>query len=861
MAVTVDNSWPNNTRRNGARRKVLLAGLFVIALVAIGFLASTVRQQLQDLETATSDNVQWNLSQLEVEYLAFVLEVEKASVNPSKRLDDLRKRFDVLYSRISTLSSGALYAVFRDDPETGKNLTQLRDFVERSVPLIDSPDETLRNNLRELERDSLAKRQNARSIALQGIKYFSDQRDLQRRSVYETLVAIAVLTIVLLVALLVLVFFLSKLNRQNQARALENELRESRMSAIVTTSLDAIVAVNRKGVVVDFNGAAEEIFGYSRDEAIGAAMADLIIPDHLRQAHDAGMKRYLETGEHRVVGKGRVRLEGKRKNGEVFPVEFSIAEARGEESEIFISYLRDISKEVSAEDELKTARDAAIAGEKSKSRFLAVMSHEMRTPLNGLLGTMELLGDTNLTSQQKRFLQIMEKSGAQLLAHVNDVLDISRLESGKTEFDKSIFDVQSMLEELVQGQTASAQANKNELRFTPTEQQILVETDQVRLRQVMLNLVGNAIKFTRNGSITVETESLPDGKTLELRVIDTGMGIPEDRIEQIFEDFTTLDSSFGRRTDGTGLGLGIAQRITEALGGKMGVESELGEGSLFWTRLPILVPDHAAHTAKAQSSQRDLPKETPLSTPMKILLVEDNQINREVARSFLESDNHVVVEAQDGKEGVELANWDEFDAILMDISMPEMDGIEATRAIRSGDGRSRNAPIIALTAHTQQEDVDNFLAAGMNEAVFKPITRQVLRKMLNSLSADKLAVRSLSKQNTSTSERVDHATLSQFRSDIGEEKFPMLLSKFIAETDAEIDALCNKTEAHDLAELAARAHRLSGSAAIFGTTALWKDLKDIESQAKTQQYTELKGLCVTVEQTWADTRADLQRHV
>ena len=176
------------------------------------------------------------------------------------------------------------------------------------------------------------------------------------------------------------------------------------MSAIVTTSLDAIVAVNRAGVVLDFNGAAEEVFGYSREEAVGATMADLIIPDHLRQAHETGMKRYLETGGAARRGQGAAfRLEGKRKNGEVFPIEFSIAEAKGEDSEIFISYLRDISKEVSAEDELREARDAAIAGEKSKSRFLAVMSHEMRTPMNGLLGTMELLGDTELTGPAAAF--------------------------------------------------------------------------------------------------------------------------------------------------------------------------------------------------------------------------------------------------------------------------------------------------------------------------------------------------------------------------------------------------------------------------------------------------------------------------
>lgn len=837
---------------------MFLYAIFLIGLVTIGYLVSTVRTQLRDLETATSDNIQWNLSQLEVEFLAFIAAVDSAQLQPDDDLKDVRRRFDILYSRISSFRSGALFGVFRDDAETNASLQSLRGFLDQVVEDIDGPDDALRDALPMINALAQESRQHARTIALEGIQYFSKQRDMQRKVVYETLLTIAILTILLLMVLTVMVVFLNVLNRQNNTRAMQNAMHKSRMSAIVTTSLDAIVAVNRHGIILDFNGAAEEIFGYTEAEAIGQPMADLIIPDHLRAAHAAGMERYLKTGVKRVVGTGRIRLEARRKNGDLFPVEFSIAEAKGQDGEIFISYLRDISKEVEAEEELKEARDAAIAGEKSKSRFLAVMSHEMRTPLNGLLGTMELLGDTELTPQQQRFLQIMEKSGGQLLSHVNDVLDISRLEAGKSDFNKTIFDIHAVIEDIIQSQNAAARAHSNVLSFSPEHDgQMLVDTDRVRLRQVVLNLVGNAIKFTRNGIINIEIETLPDGRTLELRVMDTGIGIPEDKLNAIFEDFSTLDSTYGRKAEGTGLGLGIARRVTEALGGQIGVESELGEGSLFWIKLPVVVPDDHVQPINQQSTEDKVGTPGQVQ-PLNILLVEDNLINREIARSFLEGDHHVVTEAHDGKEGVALANQKAFDLILMDISMPEMDGIEATRAIRSGNGPSSDVPILALTAHTQQSDVESFLAAGMNDTLFKPMTRQTMRTALAALGGPGDSNTSTAAGNGhSLQNLIDTETLTGFRSDIGAENFSTFLTKFIDQTEIELTELHNRSGEISADEMAKTAHRLFGSAAIFGAIALRKSLKTIELEAKAHPDADFQNLVDDAAEIWAGTRQEL----
>ncbi|WP_316652724.1 PAS domain-containing hybrid sensor histidine kinase/response regulator [Ovoidimarina sediminis] len=413
---------------------------------------------------------------------------------------------------------------------------------------------------------------------------------------------------------------------------------KNRLQNVISTSIDGILAVGRDGRILDYNGAAERIFGYTREEAIGQDMAEVIIPDHLRKAHDAGMTRYSQTGEKRVVDKGLVRLEAKRKDGSVFPVEASISSIEADGEEIFISYMRDISKQVYAEQELVDARDKAVAGEKAKAELLAVMSHEMRTPLNGLLGTMELLEDTELAAPQRKYLSAMETSARLLVHHINDVLSISSADAGQLNLVNSEIRPKELLDELIESQRRAIEANGNRIDIVVSDEPELMWADRIRLNQIILNLVGNANKFTRDGQIAVEFEGLPDGSAVEFRVTDTGIGIAEEDQETIFEDFRTLDPSYGRTAEGTGLGLGIPKRLVEAMGGEIGVESEPGEGSLFWIRLPIGTPTSEANPHTMDEGE-------PVLAPaigLKILLVEDNKINRLVAREMLEKAGHSV---------------------------------------------------------------------------------------------------------------------------------------------------------------------------------------------------------------------------
>lgn len=250
--------------------------------------------------------------------------------------------------------------------------------------------------------------------------------------------------------------------------------------------------------------------------------------------------------------------------------------------------------------------------------------------------------------------------------------------------------------------------------------------DSRRLRQILLNLLGNAVKFTQNGTVDVEVElSGETRQTIEFRVIDTGRGIAEADLKRVFSDFETLDSSYTRQVGGTGLGLGIAQRLTRAMGGEIGVESVLGEGSVFWLRMPIERVD------KPEQPEPAVRLRVPQTArEMDLLLVEDNDINRTIARKFLTSRGHNVTEARDGKAGLELALGHCFDAILMDISMPVMDGLEATRRIRAATTGSARSPIIAVTAHALAEERETFRAAGMDHCISKPLNPSKLFAIL-----------------------------------------------------------------------------------------------------------------------------------
>lgn len=513
----------------------------------------------------------------------------------------------------------------------------------------------------------------------------------------------------------------------------EQELEESsqRYSATVNTALDCIILMDQYGKITEFNPSAETTFGFKREEALGQDMAELIIPSRYRTAHREGLQRFLSTSECNAIGQ-HVELEAIKKDGTEFPIDLSISVSHEAEGPIFIGFIRDTTTRRDIAETLKIAQSDAESANLAKTNFLSTMSHEIRTPLNGVLGLTQLLAKTNLDHDQHQKVEIILSSGNDLLNIVNSILDMSKIEAGSIELEETIF----CLDDLVSTTISSFQSLAEDKNLTlRTENQlhpsIYLRGDTTRIRQVLSNLLSNAIKFTDKGDITltigkaaaldgfVQNTSTP---LFHFSVQDSGEGIAPDRIDNIFDPFTQEDSSITRRFGGTGLGLAIVKQLTELMGGKIQAHSELRKGTKFDIYLPLAKATEEETTNLAKKNEDDYlqPAEN-----LNILVVEDNIINATIVRSFLEQFGHHVRHVEDGKKAVDAAaeNWADF--VFMDIHMPEMDGVEATRIIRSTK-IGETLPIVGLTAEAFVDRHQNFMESGMDGVLTKPFTEQKL---------------------------------------------------------------------------------------------------------------------------------------
>lgn len=404
------------------------------------------------------------------------------------------------------------------------------------------------------------------------------------------------------------------------------------------------------------------------------------------------------------------------------------------------------ARQASLIEELERARDAAEAANQAKSNFLGVISHELRTPMNGVLGAAQLLTAGPLAPQERQLVTIIQQSGESLLSLLNDILDVTKIEAGRMEMAMSEIALTDLCRKVVGPFQAHAEAKG--LDFTlwcdPAAPEI-IRTDPLRLAQIIQNFISNAIKFTTSGgvhlSIALEGASTLDRATLILSVSDEGMGISEADLSRLFEPFTQVDDSSTRRFAGTGLGLSIAKRMAELLGGSVSVRSTLGEGSVFSVALEVEVLEWRQDAeGAAQGDRLDVASE---ARPLRVLVVEDHPINRMILEAFLSPLGHGVTTATNGREAVEAAEAQSFDLVIMDVNMPVMDGLAATRAIRSGDGPNRETPIAMLSASARGEDHDLGFTAGADAYLDKPVDFQALGAVLACASGGRTALQSL----------------------------------------------------------------------------------------------------------------------
>ena len=514
---------------------------------------------------------------------------------------------------------------------------------------------------------------------------------------------------------------------------------ENKYRHLIDTASEAIlVADSRTGRILDYNRQAEAMLGASLLQLGGTVWPLLCTQPAGGQAMPAAFS---------VMNGSQTQTRLRTADGTWMDVEYSASMVKVRGGSLLELIIRDVTARKRTEsalreserqyrhmaEELRMARDAALEASKAKSEFLANMSHEIRTPMNGVIGMIGLALEQCSDPERKDELQAAQGAAHSLVAILNDILDLSQIEAGKMVLEEIDFDLQACLLEALRifEPTVRQKGLRLGLRFAP-DCPAWVCGDPVRLRQVVVNLVGNAVKFTVEGGVELRVTPKAEGR-LRLEVRDSGIGIPAHKLTAIFEAFTQADGSHARRFGGSGLGLAITRRLVDLMGGRVWAESQTGRGSRFFVELPMpsrpapLVTEPAAPAAAA-----------PIPTQLGILVAEDNPVNQKVICAMLRRQNWSVALAENGKEAYECFLRARFDLILMDVQMPEVDGLEATRLIRihelrGGIGRT---PIVALTAHASRSQHDQCLREGMDAVITKPVERSTLLNCIAEVLAE-----------------------------------------------------------------------------------------------------------------------------
>ena len=512
---------------------------------------------------------------------------------------------------------------------------------------------------------------------------------------------------------------------------------EATLSSIISSSLDAIVTIDHFGFVIRWNPAAIDIFGYSEEETRGRQLHDLIIPIRHRNHYAGGLGNYLLQHKDKILNQ-RLEIVLLRKDGAEIPAEMVITTVTDNNEIYFHGFFRDISDRKKREQEILLMKEKAELAAVAKAQFLSVMSHEIRTPLNSVIGFAHLLLENDPRADQIEYLNVLKFSGENLLSLVNDILDFSKLDSGKAELEESTFSLKLLVENVYKSFLPKATEKGIQLsyEYDPALPN-LINGDSVRLGQVMLNLISNAIKFTGSGSVSLTikmVEESPGYFKTHFAVRDTGIGIPLDKQDKIFELFTQADGSTGRKYGGTGLGLNIAQKIISLMGGKLEVRSKEGKGSEFFFTVMLKRATYQmeGHSAAPETGENY----SMILNDVSILIAEDHQPNSFLAKQFLTKWGASVSIAENGAEALAKLAEQQFDIVLMDLQMPVMDGFECTTRIRK---LHPDLPILALTAARSEEIEAKTVAAGMNDIVGKPFIPKELRaKILLHLKKNRL---------------------------------------------------------------------------------------------------------------------------
>ena len=596
--------------------------------------------------------------------------------------------------------------------------------------------------------------------------------------------------------------------------------------SVVEDGSDIIFIVDYLGEILYHNSSVEETLGHKPDSLIGKNFFDFILPETLKEFKsrydDSIRKHYNESVEFQFLCKNKTYKY----------LEFnSINLKHKNEIEGLILDCRDITQRKNVAEELLRAQ-------KTKDQFLANISHEIRTPINGIAGMATLLSQNPTLEEQATYLNAIKSAADNLKVIINDILDLASIESGKLKFENIGFNLKDLLASLID--TFSVQTAEKGVLLeldVKSEANLILIGDPVRLNQILINLISNAIKFTHNGSIRLSCtlEQKERSKcVVRFDVTDTGIGIPKDKLSTIFESFSQADASVTRKYGGTGLGLTIVKQLVELQKGKISVKSQEDKGSSFTVLIPYAIghPDDIAETslrAKRSQTYRNSLKN------LNVLLVEDNDINRLYANSILKTWDCNIELAENGYVAVEKIKNNVFDIILMDVQMPVMDGYEATKAIRSGEPPKSLVPIIALTANATRKDIEKCLSAGMNDCVPKPFTPEDLFRVLLKHSGNKSKMpRSPAEIEKEKSPKLIDLSYLQSVSNNDKQFIQEMIDTFLESMPKSIVDITRNVEVKDWESLAKAIHKIKPSLTMMGMQTLKSAAIELEQMCKSE---------------------------
>ncbi len=590
--------------------------------------------------------------------------------------------------------------------------------------------------------------------------------------------------------------------------------------------------------IIYANPAFYRITGYSDEEVIGRNCRFLQGPG-TNPRHIKAMREAIETGKAIDV-----EIVNHRKDGSRFVNELHLSPVFGEDGEV--RYILGIQHDVSAREQFardaERARRAAERANAEKSDFLAFMSHEIRTPMNGVMGTISLLLDTTLDAEQHAYAETARRCGELLLATVNEMLDLSRIEAGHLAIEEEAFDLAAPVAEVLD-LLAPAVAEKG-IRLSASIDPLLparVIGDARRLRQVLLNLADNAVKFTAAGGVGIRVERAEANGMVRFAVADTGIGMPPEVQARLFGRFAQGGPETARRYGGSGLGLMICKRLVGLMGGRIVLASTPGKGSTFSFEIPLRPIAESGRPPSTLLPRPALAKPLP-GARGRVLIAEDGEANQLVAAAILRKAGYAVDLARDGEEALGAARTAAYDLVLMDVRMPRMDGLAATAAIRGLEGPAGRVPIIAMTAAAMPDEVARCLEAGMDAHVAKPMDLTALLAAVSDMleNRPRRSRAAVEEPNPAGPTLIDHTTLQELRAAVGPGRLPRLIGVFADETRARVARL---TATDDISVIEEEAHGLKSAAGTFGAAALRSIASSLEEACVARDMPRVSELC------------------